>query len=179
MRRLWRLRLARAARRHRRGARGTIRVLWRFQNSPQFIPAAFPRFDDIYAPAGVGPSYGQIDDRDGRTYAETLTRALQSAASIVQIVTWNDWGEGTQIEPSVELGCRDLEATQALRRRYLDPAFAPTPADLRLPIAWYKLCKQNAGNPAARARLNKFFPLIAAGKTARARALLVSYGAKP
>ncbi len=151
----------------------------RFQSSPLFIPAAFPRFDDIYAAAGVGPSYGQIDDRDGRTYAETLTRALQSAAPLIQIVTWNDWGEGTQIEPSAEHGFRDLEATQNLHRRYLNPAFAPTPADLRLPIAWYKLCRQNAGNPTVRARLEKFFPLIAAGKTAQARALLVSCGAKP
>ena len=101
---------------------------------PQFIPAAFPRFDDIYAQAGVGNSYGIVGDQNGKTFTGTLTRALQSCAPIVQLVTWNDWGEGTQIEPSVQHGYRDLAETQRLRRRYVDPAFAPTPADLALPL---------------------------------------------
>jgi hypothetical protein len=29
--------------------------------------------------------------------------------SIIQIATWNDWGEGTVVEPSREFGYRDLE----------------------------------------------------------------------
>ena len=139
---------------------------------PLSIAAAFPRFDDIYAQAGIGKSWGHVDDRQGMTYVDTLTKALQSRAPIVQIVTWNDWGEGTQIEPSVEYGYRDLEATQRLRRRYLDPAFAPTASDLRLPVAWYRLCKKYAANSAVQARLAAFFPLVVAGHTDRARALL-------
>jgi len=51
----------------------------------------------------------------------------------VQLVTWNDWGEGTQIEPSVEFGYRDLEATQRERRR-MTPSFPCIAADLRLPL---------------------------------------------
>src|SRR5437762_12910891 len=80
------------------------------------VPAAFPRFNDIYGEAGSRPSYGVIDDQNGRTYAELLDRALMSSSTILQLVTWNDWGEGTQIEPSVEFGYRDLEATQRARR---------------------------------------------------------------
>ena len=137
-----------------------------------FIPAAFPRFDDSYAQAGVGKSYGTIEDRDGKTYTETLTRALQSPAPIVQLVTWNDWGEGTQIEPSVQHGYRDLAETQRLRKRYLEPAFAPTPADLALPLEWYTLTKKQRSNPVARAKLGLVFPLVVSGQTGKARALL-------
>jgi len=142
---------------------------------PQFIPAAFPRFDDIYAQAGVGSSYGIVSDQGGKTYTDTLTRALQSEASVVQIVTWNDWGEGTQIEPSVQHGYRDLAETQRLRRRYVDPAFTPTPADLKLPLKWYALTKKYRSDPAVRTKLAAFFPLVVSGQLAKARTLLAKY----
>ncbi len=150
----------------------------RFRPSPLFIAAAFPRFDDIYQQAGVGPSYGHIDDRQGQTYVDTLTKALQSSAPFVQIVTWNDWGEGTQIEPSVQVGYRDLETTQRLRRQYLDSAFVRTSADLPLPVEWFRLRKKYADNPAAEAQLETFFPLVAAGHLDRARTLLAKYQSK-
>lgn len=150
----------------------------RFQSSPLFIAAAFPRFDDIYQQAGVGPSYGRIEGRAGQTYTDTLTKALRSYAPIVQLVTWNDWGEGTQIEPSVQVGYRDLETTQRLRRQYLDPAFTFTAAALRLPVEWFRLRKKYAGNPAVYARLGAFFPLVVAGHLDRAQALLAKYQLK-
>ena len=150
----------------------------RFQSSPLFIAAAFPRFDDIYQQAGVGPSYGDIDDRQGQTYTDTLTRALQSAAPLVQLVTWNDWGEGTQIEPSVQVGYRDLETTQRLRRRYLDPAFKPAAADLPLPVEWFRLRKKYADNPAVEAKLATVFPLVVTGHLDQARAVLAKYRSK-
>ena len=100
---------------------------------PLSIPVAFPRFDDIYEQAHVHPSYGRIPDDDGATFSRTLEDALTSAAPIVQIATWNDWGEGTVIEPSVEFGTRDLEVVQRLRKRHLDPSFSFTKQDLDLP----------------------------------------------
>ncbi len=147
----------------------------RAQDWPLFIAAAYPRFDDIYQQAGIGNSYGHIDDNEGRTYADTLTKALRSRAPIVQIVTWNDWGEGTQIEPSVEYGYRDLQTTQRLRRQYLDPGFAPTSADLRLPVEWYLLRRKYAEDRSVSAKLDEFFPLVIAGHLDRARALLAKY----
>ena len=147
----------------------------RAQNFPFFIAAAYPRFDDIYSEAGIGKSWGHVDDRNGQTYEDTLAKALQSSASIVQIVTWNDWGEGTQIEPSVEVGYRDLETTQRLRRKYLNPSFSGTAQDLRLPVKWYLLNKKFADNPQAHAKLAAFFPLVVAGHMEQARALLSIY----
>ncbi|MDQ2799830.1 MAG: glycoside hydrolase family 71/99-like protein [Armatimonadota bacterium] len=158
------------------GTDGSFRALDQFYTRsapwPQAMPAAWPRFDDIYAQAGVHDSWGHIDDRDGQTYAETLERALKSDASVIQLVTWNDWGEGTQIEPSVEFGYRDLETTQRERRRYLDPKFSPKPQYLRLPLALYELQKKSEGNPALRAKLAVVSRLMFAGQWDRARALL-------
>lgn len=109
----------------------------------RLIPVAFPRFKDFYKEAGTGPGYGKIPDDDGRTYKTTLVEALEKGAPVVQVATWNDWGEGTQVEPSQEFGFRDLETTQQQRKR-IDPKFAFTPADLRLPIRLYELRKQGA-----------------------------------
>ncbi len=149
-----------------------------YTNTPKgqpFIPAAFPRFQDIYAQANVHPSWGSIDDQNGRTYTNTLSRALKSDAALIQLVTWNDWGEGTQIEPSVEFGYRDLEATQRLRKPYLTKGFPYTAQDLRLPVEWYLLRKKYATDKAISARLADFFPLVVNGRMAQARALLAKY----
>ena len=95
------------------------------------IPAAFPRFDDIYQEAGVGESYPQLPDDSGKTFQSTLRKALDSNAQIIQIATWNDWGEGTQIEPSIEFGFRDLEHLQSVCSRVEN---CPTGTDLRIPL---------------------------------------------
>ena len=97
---------------------------------PEAIPAAFPRFDDIYREANVGEGYPQLPDDSGRTFVSTLSKALEARSRMIQIATWNDWGEGTQIEPSVEFGFRDLEHLQSVRSR--SPR-ASNGADLRLP----------------------------------------------
>jgi hypothetical protein len=106
------------------------------------ITSAYPRFADIYKQAGVGNSYGTVEDLDGQTYYRTLKAGLEGTAPIVQITTWNDWGEGTQIEPSKEFGYRDLEATQDLRKKYLDKWFNYKPSDLRLPERLFRLRKK-------------------------------------
>ena len=76
-----------------------------------------------------------------------LEKALRSGLPLVQISTWNDWGEGTMIEPSTEFGYRDLEVVQRLRRQFIDPGFAGEPEDLRLPHRLYKLRKAVKGQP--------------------------------
>ncbi|MCA9104275.1 MAG: glycoside hydrolase family 99-like domain-containing protein [Planctomycetales bacterium] len=102
------------------------------------IPVAFPRFVDIYEQAGLHDSWGTIHDDDGRTFRATLARALASRPRIVQIATWNDWGEGTEIEPSHEFGYRDLEEIQR-RRKTWDPDYTEATADdIRLGYLLYE-----------------------------------------
>ena len=87
-----------------------------------FVAVAFPGYHDFYAQAGVGKSYGYIGSRDGQTFAESLQQALKSGAPIVQVATWNDYGEGTAIEPTIEHGSRDLTELQRHLRPDADPA---------------------------------------------------------
>ncbi|MFW5697312.1 MAG: hypothetical protein ACOCX1_01985, partial [Fimbriimonadaceae bacterium] len=87
------------------------------------IPVVFPGFRDIYEQAGLHESYGTIDFRDGYTFRETLQTALNADAPFIQVATWNDWGEGTMIEPSQEGRFLYLEILQRARRSS-DPAFA-------------------------------------------------------
>jgi len=48
---------------------------------------------------------------------------MTNNSAFVQVVTWNDFGEGTVVEPTREHGYRDLGIVQDLRRQYLDPRF--------------------------------------------------------
>lgn len=133
---------------------------------PNSIPVAYPRFHDIYKTAGVQDSFDIVEDLEGKTYETSLTEALTSGAKFVQIATWNDWGEGTQIEPSEEFGYRDLETTQRLRKsRYV-------PADLRLPVRLYLLQKRHAGDLTMQKKLAAISTRLFKGDLASARMLL-------
>jgi len=134
----------------------------------QCLPVAYPRFHDIYAQAGVHKSWGELADNSGRTFETTLERALRSSAKIIQIATWNDWGEGTQIEPSVEYGYRDLEAVQ--RRATHDRNLPYSPADLRLPIKLLKLERQD--RTSARQALDRAEQALIEGNVDTAKKLL-------
>jgi len=47
---------------------------------------------------------------------------MKSGSAIVQVATWNDYGEGTGIEPTAERGLRDLEVVMRHLRPGADPA---------------------------------------------------------
>jgi hypothetical protein len=74
--------------------------------------SAFPRFHDFYAEGGWGQSYGHVDSNDGQTLRNTLAKALDRNAKHLQLVTWNDFGEGTMIEPTLEDQYLSLEIIQ-------------------------------------------------------------------
>lgn len=148
-----------------------LKAFERFQRDargwPRSIPVAFPRFVDIYAEAKVGPSHGKLDDDKGRSFRMMLELALQSKAAVVQLATWNDWGEGTQIEPSREFGYRDLETVQQLRRTHLDEEFAAEASDLRLPLELYQQRVQ-ASRPEETKRLDDIVAMIIVGELEQA-----------
>lgn len=138
---------------------------------PRSIPVAFPRFVDIYAEAKVSASYGRLDDDKGKSFRTMLERALLSNAPIVQLATWNDWGEGTQIEPSVEFGYRDLETVQALRHKHVESKFALQPDDLRLP---HRLLEARRKPNADHKRLDEIADAIVGGNVSQARSVIDS-----
>jgi hypothetical protein len=132
---------------------------------------AFPGFHDIYGEAGLHGSYGRIEARDGLTFSESLDMALSSGARIVQIATWNDYGEGTMIEPTCGLGYRLLEEVQ----RRLQPA-GRGPEDLRLPVQLYQLRKRFAGDAGAEAVLERVSDLLRIGARVKALGLMEGLG---
>jgi len=106
------------------------------------IACAYRRFYD-WSEEGGQPGHADIPDRRDAENARTLDLALLSGADAVQVAAWSDWQEGTQIEPSIELGFRDLIITQQARRR-IAPGFPYTAADLELPLALCRLRKKSS-----------------------------------
>ncbi len=118
------------------------------------IGCAFPGFHDVYKEAGVQPSHGYLDSRNGETFRHTLKRAVASKGPLIQVATWNDFGEGTCIEPSREYGYRYLEEVQDARRRLM---VGPSPFrtdDLQLPLRIYRLRKRFASSSREQKALN-------------------------
>jgi len=131
---------------------------------PAFVSSAFPRFHDIYATAGVSASLGYRDDNNGGTLRQTLSRAMTNASLCVQLVTWNDFGEGTVFEPTEEYGYRDLGTVQDFRRRYLAPDFPYHTNDLTLALRLFNLRRAYATNTLITAELDRVFMNIVSGK---------------
>ena len=133
------------------------------------IASAFPGFHDIYQQASVHHSYGSIAPRSGQTFTESLNLAMKSNSALIQIATWNDYGEGTVIEPTRNNGYRYLEM---LQQRKAAPKFSV--ADLRLPVMLYQLRKRSAEDAELAKELNRAATLLFDGKCTEAEAVLAA-----
>ena len=133
-------------------------------NWPAFISSAFPRFHDIYQRAGVRNSLGYIGDRHSETLRETLSHAMTNSSAIVQVVTWNEFGEGSMVEPTQEYGYRDLGIIQDFRRQYLESDFSRNTNDLTMALRFYNLRRQYLTNIVVSAELDRIFTNIVSGK---------------
>jgi len=104
---------------------------------------------------------------------------MTNSAPIVQIVTWNDFGEGTMVEPTREYGFRDLGILQDLRRQYLRPDFSFRTNDLALALEFYKLRRKQGSSPARSGQLDQVFTNLLSGKISVAREELSKLAEKP
>lgn len=102
------------------------------QNPKTFEPwlrIAYPRF---VAMAGankistltVTPGFNNhkgptLDRLDGETYRIFWRAAIEARPDYVLIVTWNEWHEGTEIEPSLQYGTRFIDETAVFSRGFL------------------------------------------------------------
>jgi hypothetical protein len=143
------------------------------------VAGAFPGFQDIYKEAGIADEARYLDPRDGETFRLTMQRALDLRPDVIQLITWNDYGESTSIEPTEEFGYQYLEMVQEVRRD-TDPAgFSFTADDLRLPFQLFELRQTYAGDDKVHAELDQVFDAILAGELDRARALLTAHPIEP
>lgn len=66
------------------------------------------------------PSPRPVTDRwDGETYRVLWQEAIAAAPDYVLITSWNEWHEGSELEPSIEYGSRILDETAAFSRQFL------------------------------------------------------------
>lgn len=72
---------------------------WAEENNKIFIPCAGPGYIDMR----VRPwNSGNTRDRKGGKYYDAMfASAIQSGAPYIGITSFNEWHEGTQIEPAV------------------------------------------------------------------------------
>jgi len=71
----------------------------------------------------------QTDRLEGQTYRTLWEEALKAKPDWVIITSWNEWPEGTEIEPSLELGDKYLQITAEYSKRFLNsaPVVVPPP----------------------------------------------------
>ena len=106
------------------------------------LGVAYPGFEDFYAEGNAGAGYFTIPRNGGQTLQNTLALAEQYSDNIdmLQLATWNDFGEGTVFEPTMEFGFDYLVALQD----FLGVPFGKS--ELETVYRLYRLRKENAGN---------------------------------
>ena len=99
-----------------------------------FIGAVLPGFDDHKGQAWGEGLKRYLPRDDGQTLKETWAALRSSDVDAALIITWNDWIESSQIEPSLELGDADLiESAKQIadwKQQSLDASLLSTPARL-------------------------------------------------
>ena len=147
----------------------TLSALTAFYNRTSLevqIGSAYPRFHDFYAEAGTGTSYGYVPFNGGETLRETLALAKQRNLEYLQLVTWNDFGEGTVIEPTLEDEFTCLEIIQ----EFTGVNFGRP--ELELIHDHYLKKKKYQDDTQALSDLNRAFEFLAALKVDQARDIL-------
>lgn len=82
------------------------------KNFDMYIGGAMPGFWDVYKQFGQGDGYTTYDRENGALFDRQLNAAKNAGLDWLQISTWNDYGEGTTIEPTEEYGYQCLTALQ-------------------------------------------------------------------
>jgi glycoprotein endo-alpha-1,2-mannosidase len=130
------------------------------------IGSAYPRFHDFYEEGGVGQSYAYIDFNAGQTLRNTLNKADERNLDHLQLVTWNDFGEGTVIEPTQENEFQCLQIIQ----EFTGVSYGLD--ELELIHSYYLKKKALQADAEAKEKLEKVFLHLAALEPDQARKLL-------
>lgn len=136
------------------------------------IGCAYPGFRDFYREGNWDGGIGWgIPHHGTKTLRESLDASLKSDVDIIQLATWNDYGEGTMFEPTAEFGFSFLsELQKQLGVENLNES------DLELVYDLYKARKSHKDSPEIQSKLDEASALMAALKTAEARKIIESVG---
>ncbi len=129
-----------------------------------WFSGAYPGFKDFYAQGGWGNTLFTIDYSG--TLQSTLSLSQSSNAKYLQLITWNDYGEGTMIEPTLDYNFNSLQTLQA----YTGVKYSLT--ELQLVYKWYTLRTKYAGNATVEAQLTKAYNDLAGLNVSGATAVI-------
>ena len=77
-----------------------------------------PGYDDSVQPSRKPPR-PNTERYNGETYKVMWEEAHAANPDWVIVTSWNEWHEGSEIEPSVELGGKDLATTKQFAKKFL------------------------------------------------------------
>ena len=118
------------------------------------IGSGFARFHDYYEEGNWGTSYGSVAYNGGQTLRNTLAKASERNVKHLQLVTWNDFGEGTMLEPTLEDGFTSLLTIM----EFTGVSYGED--ELRLIHEYYLKKKKYENDPAAREKLKAAYQLL-------------------
>lgn len=127
------------------------------QNNIQTVGGVYLGFNDFYYEGGWRPNTDNdwvISHNGTQVLNETLTLTDSSPVEFIQLITWNDFGEGTMIEPTNEFGFSYLEEIQS----YTGVSY--TFDDLQLPYRLYLLRKKHKNNNRIQTILDRVYQFI-------------------
>ncbi|MDA3892789.1 MAG: glycoside hydrolase family 71/99-like protein [Salinivirgaceae bacterium] len=129
--------------------------------------SAYPGFVDYYEEGGWGTSIDwEIDHANGATLDATLAMAANKHIDYLQLVTWNDFGEGTIIEPTLEFEYQYLEKIQEFT------GVLYTKTEFEYITKLYNLRKSKADDADAQLELNKAFNYLVSLNVDEAKAVI-------
>jgi hypothetical protein len=137
------------------------------KSTPTFkMGSAYPGFKDFYTDGGWADNVNFVIDHNGtETFGTTLNKAIDNA-NYIQLVTWNDYGEGTMIEPTEEFGYSFLTTLQST----LGVTFTQT--ELELVKKLYDLRKKNKTSVLNTKKLDQVFYYLVSLQISKAQDLL-------
>ncbi|WP_407322502.1 glycoside hydrolase family 71/99-like protein [Tenacibaculum maritimum] len=126
-------------------------------NNIKTVGGIYPRFNDFYDEGGWGTASNNdwdIFSNGSQVLDETLALTHAYPVEFIQIITWNDFGEGTMIEPTEEFGFSLLERIQS----YTGVQY--TIEDLQLPYKLYLLRKKHKNDARLQTILNRAYQAL-------------------
>ena len=131
-----------------------------------WFAGAYPGFQDFYMPGGWGSTLFLIAYNNTSTLQSTMSLAQSSNAKYLQLITWNDYGEGTMIEPTLDYQFSFLQTIQ----QYTGVKYTVT--ELQLIYKWYTLRVKYKGNAANEALLTQAYNYLVSLQVTQATTII-------
>ena len=108
-------------------------------NTDYYAASVSPGFDDTAVWGwGSSPSKNERGE-NGDVYEFKWKYSIDGRYPMIGIPTWDDWGEGSGIEPTLEFGNEYLELTRKYAAQYF--GITPNDGDFNIPDRIYKIRK--------------------------------------